>query len=103
MTIRESTGDWRWSDDAAIPGSTPRRLAGLVKDIKALAFHDKGVKDIEISDNSPQIKFTLGEDSFELTLGRQWEIPPVDERARPDQRQYLRVSGTIQRTKSIGR
>ena len=93
VSIRESKGEWRWPDDAAIPGSTARRLAGLVTDLKALGFHDKGVKNAGLNTPAVQIEFTIGEDDITVSLGRKWETKPDDSRARPDRRQFLKVSG----------
>lgn len=42
IAIERTSDGWRWPDGAAVPGSTPARVAGRAAEIEAKAFHDPG-------------------------------------------------------------
>lgn len=69
IEIRHGKDDWRWPDDAPIPGSTPDRLASAASEAKAVGFHDVPVPEAHL--DAPVAVVTLRFDDGDrvLTVG----------------------------------
>lgn len=111
IVLSRTSDAWRWEDSAAVPGSTPKRVAGRAAEIEAIAFHD-GVKPeegaLQYGLTPPWavvgLSFQDGS-SASIALGARWEeeapprsAPPArpgepPEPPRPEKlpRQYARV------------
>ncbi len=92
IAVQRTADDWRWPDDQAIPGSTPKRVAGRAADIRAVAFHDEPPKDANFDAPFARVEMVFDDDtSGAVTLGRAWEIEGEE---RPEKRQYARIDGS---------
>ena len=93
IAIHQSTGGWRWPDDAPISGSTGQRFGDLVTEIEALSFHDSPPKSASFGKKEGSVTFTDGDTTFVLKLGPRTETPPVNEFQRAERTQLLMVDG----------
>ena len=75
IAIHQSTGGWRWPDDAPISGSTGQRFGDLVTEIEALSFHDSPPKSATFGKKEGRVTFTDGDTTFVLKLGPRTETP----------------------------
>lgn len=69
IEIRHGKDDWRWPDDAPIPGSTPDRLATAVSEAKAVGFHDVPVPAAHLETPVAVVTMRFDDGARVLTIG----------------------------------
>ena len=91
VEVTRSADEWRWDQGAAIPGATPRRVAGFGSDLRALAFHDQAPPGaFDPVRASIELDFDDGS-AAHIELGATFEEPGPE---RPTTLQYARLAGS---------
>ena len=91
IPVEKNADDWRWPDGQAIPGSTPKRVAGRAADVRAVGFHDDPPTDAAVQPSMGRVEMVFDDGTrAAVTLGRSWEIPGEE---RIEERQYARIDG----------
>jgi len=89
--VTRTADDWRWPDDQAIPGSTPKRVAGRAADVRAVGFHDVPPDDAGLEVPFGRVEMVFDDETTAaVTLGKGWDIEGDE---RPEKRQYVQIDG----------
>lgn len=95
LTIRRTPDGWRWPDDAAVSGITPRRVASEAADPRAVAFVDAPEEGVDYGFESSQrwveIQVEGRPEPVVVRLGA--KLQGSDGQGGPLDQQYLRVAG----------
>lgn len=91
LTLRRTSDGWRWPDDQAVPGQTPKRVASSAADLRV----DQWPADV--ADSGLELPAATVELTFDDGVVERIELGQTVAKARPDGRetvqQYARVVG----------
>ncbi len=91
LTLRRTSDGWRWPDDQAVPGQTPKRVAGSAADLRVVAWPT------DVTASGLDVPAAIVELAFEdgaverIELGH--TVSESHAEGRDEVRQYVRVGG----------